>query len=161
MPNFWQEKSLDKLTRKEWESLCDGCARCCLVKLEDEDTSEIFYTDVVCVLLDLEKCRCSDYSNRHARVADCIKLTPESLSNIDWLPATCGYRLIAEGKDLYWWHPLVSGDEMTVHYSGIGVRGRCIPEAEVAEDDLVEHMVTWPLSEACFGPDVPDEETEK
>jgi len=93
-------------------------------------------------------------------VPDCIKLTPQTLSEIDWLPATCAYRLIAEGKDLFWWHPLVSGDAMTVHYAGIGVRGRCLPEAEVAEDDLVERMVTWPMSQASFGPDEVGDGTE-
>jgi uncharacterized protein len=153
MPEFWQTRSLGELSSQEWESLCDGCARCCLIKLEDEDSGEVHYTDVVCDLLDLDKCTCSDYPNRHARVPDCIKLTRQTLPEIDWLPATCAYRLIAEGKDLFWWHPLVSGDAMTVHYAGIGVRGRCIPEAEIAEDDLVERMVTWPLSEASFGPD--------
>lgn len=141
-----------EFNEEEWESLCDGCARCCLLKLEDEDTGEVHYTDVVCDLLDLEKCHCSDYPNRHVKVPDCIKLTPESLAEIDWLPSTCGYRLIAEGKDLYWWHPLVSGDRTTVHYAGIGVRGRCIPEADVTVEGLVERMVTWPLSEAHFPP---------
>ncbi len=159
MPPFWQTKSLDELTGEEWESLCDGCARCCLIKLEDEDTGEIHYTDVVCDLLDLEHCRCSDYPNRQERVPDCIKLTPQNLSTIDWLPPTCGYRLVAEGKALYWWHPLVSGDEMSVHYSGIGVRGRCITEAEIAVDDLVERMVSWPKSKAHFGPDEHTEES--
>jgi len=151
---------MDELTREEWESLCDGCARCCLLKLEDEDTGEVHYTDVVCDLLELDKCKCTDYPNRQKRVPDCIKLTPESLSTIDWLPPTCGYRLIAEGKDLYWWHPLVSGDKMSVHYSGIGVRGRCIPEADIAVDDLVDRMVTWPLSDAAFGPEEMEEETD-
>jgi len=157
MSQFWQTKSMDELSNEEWESLCDGCARCCLIKLEDEDTGDVHYTDVVCDLLDLNECRCSDYPNRHIRVPDCIKLTPQSLSEIDWLPATCAYRLIAEGKDLYWWHPLVSGDAMSVHSAGIGVRGRCIPEADIAEDDLVERMVTWPLSEAAFPPEYVNE----
>ena len=158
MSNFWQTKSIDTFSTQEWESLCDGCARCCLIKLEDEDSGEVHYTDVVCDLLDPDKCHCSDYPRRHTLVPDCIKLTPQTLAEINWLPPTCGYRLIAEGKDLYWWHPLVSGDRMTVHYAGIGVRGRCIPEADIDVDDLVDRMVTWPLSEAAFGPDDMDEE---
>src|SRR5688500_10417759 len=110
----------------EWESLCDGCGRCCLNKLEDFDTAEIVWTDVACRLLDEGTCRCTNYPGRQAEVPDCIQLTPESVRTLSWLPPTCGYRLVEEGRDLYWWHPLVSGDPATVHQAGISVRGRTV-----------------------------------
>ena len=119
---FWVAKTLDEMTPAEWESVCDGCARCCLVKLEDEDTGDIHYTDVGCTLLDGEACRCRDYANRQAKVADCVRLTPEAVRTLRWLPKTCGYRLLAEGKPLEWWHPLVSGNPDTVHLAEISVR---------------------------------------
>ena len=107
---FWQRKSLKEMTDSEWESLCDGCGRCCLVKLEDaDDSSRTYFTDVGCRLLDGETCRCSDYPNRTAKVKDCVRLTPRNINRIVWLPPTCAYRLLADGRDLYWWHPLVSG----------------------------------------------------
>ena len=105
-PPFWRTKTLEELTPVEWESLCDGCGRCCLNKLEYEDTGEIEWTDLACVLLDGQTCRCTDYKHRHQRVSGCIALTPESVRKLNWLPPTCGYRLVAEGRDLYWWHPL-------------------------------------------------------
>ena len=112
---FWRTKKLAEMSAVEWESLCDGCARCCLNKLEYEDTGEIAWTDVACRLLDGDSCRCRDYRAPPERVADCVALTPENVPELDWLPPTCGYRLVAEGRDLYWWHPLVSGDPETVH----------------------------------------------
>src|SRR5215469_16560814 len=105
---FWRRKSLDEMTDSEWESLCDGCARCCLNKLEEEGTDRTFYTNVGCRLLDSESCRCRDYAHRLDQVDDCVRLTPESLKIITWLPPSCAYVLLAEGKDLYWWHPLGS-----------------------------------------------------
>jgi uncharacterized cysteine cluster protein YcgN (CxxCxxCC family) len=141
---FWRVKTLHQMTRTEWESLCDGCARCCLNKLEDEDTGFIEWTEVVCRLLDDETCRCSDYPNRHQRVPDCIALTPDNVPDLGWLPPTCGYRLVADGHDLYWWHPLVSGDPDTVHYAGISVRGRTLSETDVAVKDFEDHIVSWP-----------------
>jgi uncharacterized cysteine cluster protein YcgN (CxxCxxCC family) len=115
---FWKTKSLEEMTDAEWESLCDGCARCCLNKLEDWDTGDIVWTDVACTLLDGTSCRCKDYENRAATVPDCIQLTPSEVNTLTWLPPTCGYRLVREGADLYWWHPLVSGDPETVHLAG-------------------------------------------
>ena len=141
---FWQAKALADMTSEEWEALCDGCGRCCLMKLEDEDTSEIAYTDIVCHLFDEATCSCTDYLNRTKRVPDCLKLTPATLGEITWMPATCAYRLLAEGEDLYWWHPLVSGERDSVHDAGISVRGRVLNEKDVPEEDLEDRIVTWP-----------------
>ncbi len=139
---FWRRKTLEEMTRAEWESLCDGCARCCLIKLEDEDTGKLDYTDVACRLLDHGTCRCSDYANRRAKVPDCVDLTAEAVRTLRWLPATCAYKLIAEGEDLAWWHPLVSGDPETVHEAGISVRGRIV--AEESGVDPEDRIVDWP-----------------
>ncbi|MCB1475504.1 MAG: YcgN family cysteine cluster protein [Rhodobiaceae bacterium] len=141
---FWRRKRLEEMTPGEWESLCDGCARCCLLKLEDEDTGEIDYTCLSCKLLDDETCRCSHYENRRDYVPDCVPLTPESVRTIRWLPQTCAYRLVAEGRDLYWWHPLVSGDPETVVDAGISVRGRTVPEEQANENDWEDYLVDWP-----------------
>lgn len=127
--DFWRHKSLEEMSEAEWEALCDGCALCCLVKLEDEDTGETYHTKLSCHLLDVGRCRCSDYNNRHQRVADCLRLTPESVKDIPWLPKTCAYRLVAEGKDLYWWHPLVSGSPQTVHQAGISLKDWALNES--------------------------------
>ena len=130
----------------EWESLCDGCGKCCLNKLEVEDTDRIYYTSVGCRLLDGHSCRCRDYKHRLELVHDCVRLTPRSLRTINWLPPSCAYVLLAEGKDLYWWHPLVSGDPETVHSAGVSVRDRVdASEAHVPDKDLEDHIVSWPL----------------
>lgn len=139
---FWKRKTLPEMTTSEWESLCDGCAKCCLIKLEDEDTGEIAYTEVVCALLDDDSCRCTDYPNRSKRVPDCVKVTADLASGETWLPSTCAYRLLAEGKDLPWWHPLVSGDQETVHLAGMSVRHRVISESYVSDPE--DHIVDWP-----------------
>ncbi|MGD9738283.1 MAG: YcgN family cysteine cluster protein [Bauldia sp.] len=141
---FWRTVPLEAMTPQQWESLCDGCARCCLNKLEDEDTGEIAWTAVSCRLLDTESCRCSDYEHRRDKVPDCIQLTPETARTLSWLPPTCAYRLVAEGRDLYWWHPLVSGSAETVHQAGISVRDRAISEDDVPFA-MWEHMIVdWP-----------------
>lgn len=132
------------MTRAEWESLCDGCGKCCLVKLQDPDTDEIAYTDVACKLLDGNTCRCSDYPNRKRRVRDCVVLSARVVEDLSWMPATCAYRLLKEGKDLAWWHPLVSGDPNTVHEAGVSVRGRVISETLVEDAELPDHVVDWP-----------------
>jgi uncharacterized cysteine cluster protein YcgN (CxxCxxCC family) len=141
--SFWDEKSLSDMSTEEWESLCDGCGRCCLVKLEDEDSGEVFTSDVHCRLLDGETCGCSDYANRQARVPDCIKLTPENVGTISWIPKSCAYRRIAEGRGLAWWHPLVSGDPETVVAAGVSVRGRTVSEDKVPPGEWENHVVEW------------------
>jgi len=138
---FWRRKSLREMTRAEWESLCDGCGQCCLVKLEDEDTGELFHTRLACRLLDVSTCRCSDYANRHAKVPDCVQLNADSVGELDWMPATCAYRLVAAGRDLPDWHPLVSGDPDSVHRSGISIRSWARSEEGIAEEDY-ENFVT-------------------
>ena len=142
MAPFWKTKTLQEMTRDEWESLCDGCGRCCLHKLRHEDTNEISHTNVACRLLDVHSCRCTDYARRQRRVPDCVSLTPELLGEIDWLPPSCAYRLVQERKDLAWWHPLVSGDPNTVHEAGVSVRGRAISEKQAGA--LEDHIVDWP-----------------
>ena len=137
---FWESKQLTDMSPAEWESLCDGCGKCCLYKLEDIDTGEIAYTNVACRLLDAGTCRCSDYQHRFEKVEDCTGLTPEDIPTFRWLPATCAYRLLSEGKTLAVWHPLVSGDPDSVHRAGISVRGRVISEDE-ADDDLEMHVI--------------------
>ena len=142
---FWKTKSLAAMSDSEWESLCDGCGRCCLVKLEDEDDGSIHFTDIGCRLLDGQTCGCRDYANRTARVGDCVRLTPQNLGSLNWLPPTCAYRLLEAGRDLYWWHPLVSGDPASVHAAGISVRGRVVADEDaLPEEKLVDHIVSWP-----------------
>jgi len=142
---FWKRKSLEEMTNPEWESLCDGCGRCCLNKLEEEGTDRTYYTDVGCRLLDSKTCRCRDYGHRLEQVEDCVQLSPESLKAITWLPPSCAYVLLAQGKDLYWWHPLVSGDPETVHAAGVSVRGRVTAsETHVSDDMLEDYIVSWP-----------------
>ncbi|MBB6260597.1 hypothetical protein FHS77_001131 [Paenochrobactrum gallinarii] len=140
---FWQRKTLEEMNRQEWESLCDGCGQCCLHKLRDFDTDEIYFTTVACTLLDNNTCQCSDYTNRKKIVPDCIFLTPEIVNEVDWLPPTCAYLLIAQGQDLHWWHPLVSGSSETVHEAGISVKGKITAyDHEMEEDeDYIPHMV--------------------
>ncbi|HUI20099.1 MAG TPA: YcgN family cysteine cluster protein [Methylocella sp.] len=144
-PPFWKRKTLEALTASEWESLCDGCGRCCLVKLEDEDSGDIYFTDIACKLFDAGTCRCADYIHRRRKVRDCIRLTPNKVRSLKWLPPTCAYRLIAEGRDLAWWHPLVSGSTTSVHEAGVSVRGRIrASEKDVELDDYPKYIVDWP-----------------
>lgn len=139
---FWKTKSLAEMTAEEWESLCDGCARCCLHKLEDIDSGDVYYTSVACRYLG-DNCRCAHYPRRHDLVPDCVELTPENLPSFSWLPATCAYRRVAEGKPLEWWHPLVSGDAGSVHAAGISVRGKTIDERHVHPDDYESRIIHW------------------
>ncbi|MFM1815371.1 MAG: hypothetical protein RLZ98_2066 [Pseudomonadota bacterium] len=146
---FWRRKTLDEMTAEEWESLCDGCGRCCLVKLEDEDTGEVYVTSVSCRLLDTSTCRCKSYETRFLAMPDCVSVTPATVRSVDWLPPTCAYRLVEEGRDLHWWHPLVSGDPSTVHAAGIAVGPWVTSEAEVASDSLYRYIIGdfWPVAE--------------
>jgi uncharacterized cysteine cluster protein YcgN (CxxCxxCC family) len=141
-PPFWETKTLAQMSRAEWESLCDGCGRCCLHKLIDNDTGALWWTNVACRLLDANSCKCGDYARRRQRVPDCIRLTPEAVAEIDWLPPSCAYRRVEEGKGLAWWHPLVSGDPNTVHEAGVSVRGRIIDERQAGPLD--HHLAEWP-----------------
>jgi uncharacterized cysteine cluster protein YcgN (CxxCxxCC family) len=136
---FWETKTLDAMTRVEWESLCDGCGKCCLHKLEDEETGELHPTNVACRLLDRRSGRCSDYKHRHAYVPECVRLTPAKLRQLDWLPSTCAYRLLADGDPLPDWHPLITGDPESVHRAGESVRGWTVSEGDAG--DLEHHLV--------------------
>ncbi len=138
---FWKTKSLSELTAEEWESLCDGCARCCIIKFEDEDTGRIYHTNVVCELLDIYHCRCMRYGERSALVPTCVTLTPELARTLEWMPETCAYRLLAEGKDLPLWHYLVCGDRSAVHKAGMSVRGKVVSAMDVDEEDLPDYVV--------------------
>ena len=145
-PPFWRGKAMKDMSKAEWESLCDGCGRCCLNKLMEDGSDRTYYTDVGCRLLDGHTCRCKDYKNRAAKVDDCVQLTPRNINRITWLPPTCAYRLVADGHDLYWWHPLVSGDPESVHAAGISVRGKVgASEVDVPDHALEDHLVSWPL----------------
>ena len=143
---FWERKPLTKMTQAEWESLCDGCGKCCLNKLEDEDTGEVALTRVACRLLDDASCRCAHYDIRHQFVPDCIVLKPGNLdSHAYWMPLTCAYRLLWEGKPLYDWHPLISGTPESVHDAGVSIRGMTLSEFDIPEDDWDEHVIEEPL----------------
>ena len=136
---FWERKTLAEMTRVEWESLCDGCGLCCLVRLEDEETGEVIPTRVHCKLFDSQACRCSDYVDRHRHVPDCIKLTPHNIDALDWMPKSCAYRRLHEGKSLPRWHPLITGDPESVHRAGVSVRGQTISEMSLADpEDAVQ-----------------------
>ena len=130
---FWKRKSLAEMTNPEWESLCDGCALCCLHKLEDEDTGDVYFTDIACRLLDVDTCRCSDYAARAKKVASCMVLSADKPDAFRWLPATCAYRLLAEEQELPDWHPLLTGDANSVHEAGISAQGKVTSENETSQ----------------------------
>ncbi|MRI32364.1 YcgN family cysteine cluster protein [Endozoicomonas sp. OPT23] len=138
---FWETVPLHQMTSEQWESLCDGCGRCCLHKLEDEDSGEVFYTSIACRLLDTKTCQCSNYPERMRHVPECLKLTVADIPDFHWLPETCAYRLIAKGEPLREWHPLVSGNKQSIHDSGVSVRKIAIEESRVAEEDWEDHLI--------------------
>jgi uncharacterized protein len=142
-PPFWRTKQLSEMTGEEWESLCDGCAKCCLVKLEDEDSGRTLFTNLACRLLDHATCQCSDYENRKEKVPICVKLTPEIVASVDWLPRSCAYRLVHEGKDLPDWHHLVCGDREEVHRRGVSGMGRLVNEDDIPPDTEEDYIVDW------------------
>jgi len=138
---FWKTKALSEFTREEWESLCDGCARCCIVKFQDEDSGRIYHTNVVCEYLDIYHCRCMRYEERSVLVPTCVTLTPELAAELEWMPETCAYRLLAEEKSLPMWHPLVCGDPNAVHKAGVSVRGKVVSGKDVEDEDLPDYVV--------------------
>jgi uncharacterized cysteine cluster protein YcgN (CxxCxxCC family) len=140
---FWKTKTLAEMSGEEWESLCDGCAKCCLVKLEDEDTAEVHFTGLRCRLLDGTTCQCTNYPERKKYVPDCVKLTPEVVATVDWLPESCAYRMVHEGKDLHDWHHLKSGDRRLVHTLGYSARNRTVSEEGVADEDALDYIIDW------------------
>ncbi len=131
---------------QEWESLCDGCGKCCLIKLEDEDSGEIIHTNLACKLLDLKTCQCSNYPERIKFVPDCIKMTQDNIHQYSWLPKSCAYRRLEAGKSLPDWHPLISHNPMSVIHAGISAVGKIVSEADVEEEDVVDYIVEWPKS---------------
>ena len=143
--DFWKTKSLHEMNHHEWEALCDGCGKCCLHKLEDEETARVFYTRMSCEFLDLETCRCSDYENRFSLVTACLALKKAKIVDFHWLPQTCAYRLLSENKPLPYWHYLVSGDLNSVHDQGISVRNFAISAAAVAEEEIEDQIIKWAL----------------
>ncbi len=138
---FWKSKTLEEMTRAEWEALCDGCARCCMVKLEDDETSEIHLTRLACSMLEVKTCRCSNYAKRFSLMPDCIDITVEKVRAIKWLPATCAYRVVDEGRELAWWHPLVSGTPETVHQAGISVKSFAMSEKRVKVENYHRYII--------------------
>ncbi|MBD3656187.1 MULTISPECIES: YcgN family cysteine cluster protein [Marinobacter] len=142
---FWQRKRLNEMTPAEWESLCDGCGKCCLAKLEDEDNGDVYYTDIACRYMDQDACRCTVYSERASKVPECIVLTPDTLNDYYWLPYTCAYRTLAEHRPLPDWHPLRSGTPETVHEAGVSIRHRVVSEADVPQEEWEEHIIHWIL----------------
>lgn len=140
---FWKTTALGDMSRQEWESLCDNCGKCCLLKLEDEDTGDIHTTNVVCRLMDMTSCQCTRYAERKRLVPDCVILDTENVHQLPWMPKTCAYRLLAEGKPLFDWHPLVSGDLGSVRDAGMSIQDRVISEREA--DDLEHHLVDWDI----------------
>ena len=140
---FWEEKSFEEMSIDEWESLCDGCGKCCLHKLEDDATDEVFYTRVACQYMNADDCRCSVYPRRAELVPNCITLTPQDVPVFHWLPSTCAYRLIAEGRPLNAWHPLISNDRTSVHAIGVSMAGKTVSEEHIHPSEHEEHIIHW------------------
>ncbi len=140
---FWKTKTFEQMTQKEWESLCDGCGKCCLHKLEDEDSGDVYYTDVACRYLDSDTCRCKDYTHRLQLVPECLQLRPQDVKQFHWLPSTCTYRLLSEGEPLPPWHHLLSNAPELVHQLGFSVKGKTIAENQIHEDDYQERVIHW------------------
>lgn len=140
---FWYQKRLQDMTQEEFEAVCDGCGKCCLHKLEDEDTGDVYYTKVACRFLEASSCRCQTYPTRKQAVPDCVVLTPDTVADTWWLPETCAYKLLDQGLPLFDWHPLVSGDPDSVHKAGMSVANKVVAEADVNLDDLEDYVIRW------------------
>lgn len=138
---FWNGKALEDFTLEEWEALCDSCGLCCLIKIMDEDGEDVYYTDVVCRYHDSEQCRCTVYGERTIKVPTCLVVTPQIAGTLDWIPETCAYRLLAEGKDLADWHPLLAGSKDLMHTRGNSVKGKVVSESKVPESQLEDHII--------------------
>lgn len=138
---FWETKRLENMSPAEWDSVCDGCGQCCLNKIEDEDTGKIFLTRLACSLLDLGTCRCKDYEHRFARMPDCLSIDMKAVRKLKWLPESCAYRRLDEGRGLAWWHPLISGDPETVHQAGVSVRGWARSEKGIREAAIARYII--------------------
>ena len=132
---------------EEWESLCDGCGRCCLVKYIEQGSDKVFYTNVACGLLDCDSCRCQSYENRASIVSDCVTITPENIAQHDWLPASCAYRMLYHKQDLSEWHPLVSGDKKSVHEASMSVKHRVISETELNCEEYDDYIIDWEIGD--------------
>lgn len=144
MTNFWQQKTLSQMTSSEWESLCDGCGKCCLNKIIDDDTEELHFTNVACHLLNTKSCQCKKYEQRFKLVKDCVKVSLDDIEQFHWLPGSCAYRLLAEGNDLPEWHPLITGSKSAMHKAGASIRGKIISETTIDPDNLEDYIVLWP-----------------
>jgi uncharacterized cysteine cluster protein YcgN (CxxCxxCC family) len=143
MNEFWKTKRMEGLNPQEWESLCDGCSQCCLYKLQEDQDGNVRFTNVVCRYMDMDTCACTDYIHRHQNVPDCIYLTPKLAREVDWLPKTCAYYLVAHGQDLPWWHPLKTGDPDSTKRAGASVYGKVVGETDVDPEDLEDMVVDW------------------
>lgn len=143
MNKFWQEKSLEQMNSDEWESLCDGCGKCCLHKLENEENGRVYYTSIACEYLNITNCLCKGYANRKSLVPTCVVLSKENISQFNWLPTTCAYRVLSEGGELPEWHPLVSLSDGSVHEVGVSVASYAIPECEVSAEDFEDYILGW------------------
>lgn len=141
---FWKTKNMAEMSPSEWESLCDNCGKCCCIRLEDDITGDIYITDVACKLFDPATCRCTDYANRSQKVPDCVTLTKDNVEQLNWMPQTCAYRLVSEGKDLPDYHHLVSGSKDTIHEVGMSVQDAVTSEIFVSEDEQITRIVIWP-----------------
>lgn len=144
MDNFWEKKTLSQMSQNEWESLCDGCGKCCLNKIIDDETEELHFTNVACHLLHTKTCQCRKYEKRLKLVPDCVKVSLDDIDQFHWLPASCAYKLLAEEKPIPEWHPLITGSQSKMHQGGHSIRGKIISETQIAPENLADYIAIWP-----------------
>lgn len=145
---FWKNKSLFEMSHQEWESICDGCGKCCLQQLQDEDTGELVFTDVACDLFEQQSCRCTDYENRSQKVPNCMTMNKDNVFECaEFAPPSCSYRLLLQGDDLPEWHHLVSGDADMIHQTGNSVSGKVRLQREIDQNEIEDYIVEWPLKQ--------------